>query len=245
MRLMSGAPEGEKLPIAAWFCTHAHDDHMDLFAKLLRFHHDELDVRRAVFNFPANEHYPLPPQAYILMERINAHCPGVRYLKAQTGHCFTLAGVRFEVLMTHGDSTGAAGDEITGCFNDTSTVLKVSYDGVSFLLLGDIDNGAESVLLAHYGADTLHCAVMQAAHHLINRLERLYPVVSPDVALVPQHIRRAIASNEKYQTLLKTVPAQNQYYASCATDIFRISNGALSLIERFPIAGGVFDFSRQ
>lgn len=244
MRELTAAPEGEKIRIAAWFCTHAHDDHMDFFAKLLRFYSDQLTVERVIFNFPANEHYVLMPQTHILLERLHAFCPDVKYLKAHTGQRFTLAGVTCEVLLTHEDASGMTGRETIGRFNDTSTVLKVSFDGTSFIFLGDMDDGAERVILSHFTERTLRCSGVQVAHHMINSLQKIYFVIQPDVMLVPQHIFRARPSNETHQLICKAAPYSNQYFASAATDIFHAEEGKLMITERYPVIGGYYDHSQ-
>jgi len=243
MRRMSRAPEGKRIPIPGWFCTHAHNDHMDMLSRLMMSYHQELDIQRVLFSFPSSKSFKIAFQAYILMERIIQFYPEASYLKVQSGHSFQLASVRFDVLQTHGDSTGEHGDETIGRFNDTSAVLKISYDGASFLVLGDIDNSAQRILLSSYTDKTLHCTVIQAAHHLINKLDQLYAVARPYAALVPQSLHVAIFSNEKFAGLLRSVPLERQYYGSCSTDIFRLAAGRIELLERFPVEGGEFDFS--
>ena len=129
------------------------------------------------------------------------------YLKPHAGQTFTLAGVEFQFLQTHEDSIAQAGNESIGGFNDTSTILKISHDGVSFLILGDINQSAERILLSHYSAETLHATVVQPAHHLYNLLNQLYSVVAPTVALAPVHAQRRWDCTEKYAALARAVPA--------------------------------------
>lgn len=243
MRELSGTPEGGKIRIAGWFCTHAHDDHMDLFSKLMRFHHDELELERAIFNFPAQENYMLMPQAYIALDRLKKYYPNVRFLKPHAGQKFELSEVVFEFLQTHEDGVGPLGTEQIGRFNDTSTILKISFGNISFLVLGDMDRAAEAILLSHYTAKTLKSTAVQAAHHLINNLPLAYPVISPDIALVPQHIRKASPDNEKYQTLIKSVAEKDIYFASMGTEIFEEKNGTLVRVRRIPVVGGEYDGS--
>lgn len=247
MRQLSGVRPGQRMRIAGWFCTHAHDDHMDLFAKLLRKYHGEMDVERVIFNFPACSSWLLAPQVSILKERLHRYCPGARYLKCHTGQCFTLAGVRFEVLLTHEDHVARSGAEAQPPrlqdFNDTCTVLKVSYDGASFLVLGDVNQPSSRKLLCHYGREVLHCTVMQAAHHLINDLPELYEAVAPEIALVPASICCAVDTRPQYRTLCRTVPPQRCYFAGAATDIFRVEQGGFRLVRRCPVEGYIYDGS--
>ncbi|MDY3280089.1 MAG: hypothetical protein SOX25_08300, partial [Eubacteriales bacterium] len=81
MRAWTGTQENEKIRIAGWFCTHAHDDHLDMFAKLLRLHHDAIDLQRIIFNFPAYQHYQLMPSAFVALQRMTEYYPNALYLK--------------------------------------------------------------------------------------------------------------------------------------------------------------------
>ncbi len=243
MRNLSGTASGGKIPVAGWFCTHAHDDHMDLMAKLIRFHHDEIDLKRIIFNFPAFSQYPLMPSTYIMLARLNRYYPDALYLKPHAGQAFCVAGTRFLFLQTHEDSICALGNEKSNDFNDTSTVLKIFFDDVSFMVLGDINENAERVLVSHYGPETLHATAVQTAHHLINLLPYVYPAIAPAIALVPGHIKKAEPSNEKYLELLKSVPKENVFFASSGSGIWTAQNEKLALTKLYPVVGSFFDQS--
>ena len=49
---LTNTEKGGKIRVAAWICTHNHDDHMDVFTKLLKREKDILCVERVMFNFP-------------------------------------------------------------------------------------------------------------------------------------------------------------------------------------------------
>lgn len=242
MRQWTKTAPGEKIRIAAWFCTHAHDDHMDLFGKLVRLYHDELDVQRLLFNFPAFSHYELMPSAYVTLRRLNQYYPQALYCKPHAGMEITLAGVRFQFLQAHEDATGPQGDELIGGFNDTSTVLKITFDGVSLMLLGDINREAEAVLLSHYES-ALKADAVQPAHHLINLLERVYPVIGAEIALIPASTVKANPENERYLNLLRSIPRERMFFASEGTSFWAAEKGRLVLQKTLPVVGGPFDES--
>ncbi len=243
MHRITETPLGETIHISGYFCTHAHDDHMDLFAHLLGKYRAEIDLQRVLFNFCADEFVPLCPQTFVLINRIRAYYPSVMYRKVHMGDRFSLAGVTFDILQTHEDATGKNGDERIGGFNDTSTVLKVSFDGKSFLILGDIDDSAEAVLLAHYTRETLHTDIVQCAHHLFNRLERVYDVIDADYAFVPQDAAcKTNHNSQKYGCVARTVPEEHFFFAASGTDGLRVDeNGALAHHYHEPAVGGVYD----
>lgn len=247
MRQMSGTRPGQRIRVAGWFCTHAHNDHVELFSKLLRKFHDELDVERLIFNFPSSSHWIITPQVSILKERLYRYYPKASYLKCHTGQSFTLAGVRFEILLTHEDHITRTGREawqpLLREFNDTSSVLKISYDGASFLVLGDMDQPSSRRLLCHFDRETLHCTAVQAAHHLINTLPELYAALAPDLALVPASVRFAMDTRPEYRALCQAVPPQNCYFAGAVTDVFRMAGGRFQLVNRYPIEGYLYDGS--
>lgn len=243
MHELTGTAPGEKIPIAAWFCTHAHDDHMDGFCKMLRFHHDEMDVQRVIFNFPEDAQYPYLPAIYLLFDRLAQYYPHVRYLKAHTGQHFELGGVAFDVLLTHEDSTAAHGDERIGTFNDTSTVLRASVDGVRFLCLGDMYRPAEALLLGHFQMDTIRSNAIQVAHHMINQLDYIYAAAAPEVALVPQSADAAADGNIRYRTLCSLLPEENIHFASAGTQIFVARDGRWQLREVRPSCQEEYDGS--
>ena len=55
----------EKIVVAAWFCTHPHDDHMDFFCRMLRKFGDRIHVERAMFNFASYN----PAKCYGMTDR--------------------------------------------------------------------------------------------------------------------------------------------------------------------------------
>lgn len=212
---LSKTENGEKVRIACWFCTHAHDDHLDFFSKLLRLHHEDIELQRVMFNFPAPEFFKLMPQAYSAINRIKRYYPEVKYLKPHSGQSFYLADTKFEIIQTHEDFVYYGGNECPDGFNDTSTVLKITFDNKTFLMLGDINDGAEGMLLRHFCDKTLKADIVQAAHHLFNELHYIYDVADPEYILVPS--RPACRTNHdkiKYSRLILSCKEENILFGS-------------------------------
>lgn len=247
MRLMhelTGVPAGEKIRVAAWFCTHAHGDHIEMFSKLVRFYHDELDVERLVFNFTSPEVFMAMGPAYNLMERVQTYYSDVKYLKCHSGQTFELGGVKFDILQTHEDGTGPEGNELIGGFNDTSTIMQITFDGKKFMVLGDMDNSAEAIIVKNFSNETLKSDIVQTAHHLMNNLELMYPAVSPEIALVPQHPVFKVDHNKyKYETLCRSVKEENIYFDTFGPVGFKVTDGKLEKFLHYPLVGGEYDGS--
>lgn len=243
-RELTGVPEGEKVRVAAWFCTHAHGDHIEMFSKLVRFYHDQLDIERLFYNFTSPDIFAAMGPGYKLMDRLNAHYSDIKYLKCHSGQSFELGGVKFDVLQTHEDGTGAEGNEVIGGFNDTSTILQISFDGLKFMVLGDMDNSAEAIMVKNYSPATLKSDLVQTAHHLMNNLELMYPAISPEIALVPQHPVFKVDHNKyKYETLCRSVKEENIYFDTLGTVGFRAKDGKPEKFLHNPMVGGEYDGS--
>lgn len=244
MRELTGVPEGEKIRVAAWFCTHAHGDHIELFSKLVRFYNEELEVERLFYNFTSPDVFAAMGPSYNLMERVKKYYPNVKYLKCHNGQSFELGGVKFDILQTHEDGTGVEGNEVIGGFNDTSTILQITFDGLKFMVLGDMDNSAEAIMVKNYSPATLKSDIVQTAHHLMNNLEQMYPAISPEIALVPQHPVFKVDHNKyKYETLCRSVKEENIYFDTLGTVGFRAKNGKPEKFLHNPMVGGEYDGS--
>lgn len=233
-----------------WFCTHGHADHTDALAKLLRHHRDEITLEKVFLNCPFPGNHGVDCNTFLAFNRIKKYCPSVIFRKVHMGDSFVLGGCRIDVLQTHEDNTGVNGTELVGYVNDTSTVIKIHMDASSstgdtdFLVLGDIDQYAENVLLSHYTSATLHCGMVQTAHHLFNFLERLYDVVDADIACVPQtEASRRNHDSVKYQVVARTVPEENFYFCGSGTDSFEVKDGKIVHVLHEPLHGGIYDGS--
>ena len=202
-----------------------------------------MELERVIFNFAAYQRFVLMSQVFPMLERLTAYYPNVRYLKAHSGQSFSLAGVCFDVLYTHEDLLMLPGTEDIRDFNETSTVLKLSFEGVSFLLTGDINHRAVERLLANYRPETLHADLVQAAHHLHNDLPELYTAIRPGLVVVPQDIKALPALQPKYRSLLLGVDAEHVLFDEGKTMFFEERNGAIALTHTCPQVGGLYDGS--
>lgn len=188
MREITDTPEGEKVEIAMWFFTHAHGDHVALAGQFIRQYHDEIEILGTAFNFPS---YPNMGARYdeisfTTKAYITQYYPDAVYHKLHTGESFTLADTLFEVVATHEDSVSVGGTTEIGDFNSTSTVLKITFDGVSLMLLGDSAGEAEASIVNMHSPAYLKSKILQVTHHCFNYMNNLYPLIQGEIALFPQ-----------------------------------------------------------
>ena len=236
---------GEKIRIACWFCTHAHADHMILFGKLLRLYHEDIELQRVMFNFPSTQFRSIEPQCHLTINRINQYYPVVQYLKPHAGQSFMLSSAKFDVLQTHECYTAYGCNEMPDDFNDTSTVLKITFDNKVFLMLGDVNKIGEAQLLKHYSDDTLKSDLVQAAHHLFNTLYYIYDVTDPEYILVPTRVESKTNHDKmKYARLVLTRTDEQVFFASDeGTHGFAVQGDKLTRIYHDVLRGGEYDGS--
>ena len=192
MREITGKESG-RIDIAAWYITHCHNDHLAGFCLFLKQYCSDLSIERMIFNFPSvwTEDGVLSGQrsGYSkLIGYVNNYAPGVKYLKLHTGESLTLCDLTIHCLYTHEDltdaKTGSTG--IAADFNNSTTVSRLDFDGLRFMLLGDVNKPGMNVIIARNAASTLKCDILQLAHHVYNDLRTLYSIVGAEAVFVPQ-----------------------------------------------------------
>ena len=247
---ITGTKDGETITIAAWYITHAHGDHVSGTAKLLNRYHDQLDLKRVMYNFPsfqvrASGYDPLTTVAKGIVRRLY---PDVQFLKLHSGMRFPLADTEIEILYTHEDvvcpETGFT--YTPGDYNCTSTVLRLFFDGGSVLLLGDISEAAEAVMAERYNAEVLKSDVVQVAHHCFNRLTSIYNLADAPIALMPNSYNGSHQPENlvKLDEVLKHVVDDQIYYEDARTVGLAVVDGAFRVVLDTPTFSEEYDFSR-
>ena len=250
-RLLSLTGNPEKVIIAAWFCTHPHDDHMDFFCRMLNKFGSRLHVERAMFNFASESlvgsTFNESSRSRIkTMERIKANNPEVKYLKLHTGQKFELAGAEVEVILTHEDILSLHAPRAYEGMNETSTILKFSFDGKSFIILGDAHVSNGNVIIGRYPAGALSCDFLQVAHHCINNVENIYAFIKTEYMLIPEGRYLLLKFiYDHYRIVARYCGYDKAIVAGDATAVFRAQDGKLLKTEFFPVCGCPYDGSER
>ena len=252
LREMTGTTEGEQLTINCWFSTHPHNDHMDYFVNFMRKYHDFVKVERILFNFPRPENMDIPAEMldrYVnkylngVMGELRTYCPDAKYMKAHTGQKFDLGGgLVAQVLQTHEDLAydHPEGKYIAGT-NTTSSLLKLTFEDKSLIILGDCEEDNGRILRKYYLPEEVECYYLQAAHHLANKIENIYSYIKADTVLIPQgRMRIHRIRREHYGILCKYYDRDKFHLEGDYTVHFRVAQGGEEEITYFPVAGGPF-----
>ncbi len=245
---LTNTEKGGKIRVAAWICTHNHDDHMDVFIKLLKREKDVLCVERVMFNFPSKTlmNYESPCTDK-LRERLKKYAPNAKYLKMHTGQTIHFPDSCLEVLTTHEDilphSFRAKDGNTYRGMNESTTVFQITFDDAAVIFLGDAEETNGEALIALYGKNMLSCKYLQGAHHLINDDRSIYANIRAEKLLALQCrfiVMTRFCDNMRYLTSL--FGSENMYFAGDCTYVFTIKDGNES-ISYFEPKGYVYDNS--
>ena len=239
-REITGVPEGEKITISCWFISHRHPDHYNGFTRFLTKYHDQFEMERVLYNIQETNS-DLNRIRFLLD---SYYKDGIIYHKPRTGETITLADIRMDVIYTLEDQINARTGQLGSTdFNDTSTVLKITFDGAKFLLLGDASGSAERLLVKYYPSAYLKSDILQVAHHGWNNLGSLYDAVKPAISLYPQSSGGAERGlSGRAATVLSRVRGVSEelYFAGDETVGVSIVDGKPQVIYRHAVVGSKY-----
>lgn len=189
---ITGKGENEKITISCWFLSHAHRDHSGGFYDFLRTYASGYTLERICTNLPAYGTFLSSAEKTTLdafSRLVKRNWPDCKEIKLHTGQSVQIADVTLQALYTHEDNVDpmrATSKLSASKLNDTCTIVKVSTEHMSMMVLGDADTDAENVLVKMFTAETLKCDMVQVAHHGFNSVTRIYNAVQARIALFPQ-----------------------------------------------------------
>jgi len=182
------APDPENIVIAAWFITHAHNDHIGAFYEFTDAYSDNVTLEQVVYNFPnmvsfvncddgnGRDHM-----------RYFADCvsnyEGVEIIEAHPGQKFYLRDAEIEMLYTWDLFKLSS----VSYMNDTSLVFSVKLADTKLMMLGDCGPQASPIIAALYG-DYLDSDFIQVSHHgNIGGTAELNAKINGEVVLWPSN----------------------------------------------------------
>ncbi len=245
LRRITGTAEGERLGVAAWIFTHAHDDHMAACVRLLRTYPEAFEIERAMFNFPSHRVCSGHSDFFCLRATLREYCPNIKCLKLHSGQRIVLANVCFDVLYTHEDAVRLETPEGFPFhdFNCTSVILKMTTGMGTIVWLGDTSTETEELVVRTVPAAVWKADVVQVAHHAFNFLTELYALIDADYAMVPnsRYGGNAGDNHQKLMDVVRRLPSPDNLWYEDETTGFRFEEGSFRVILKEDLVGGEHD----
>lgn len=177
------AVTGEKKPhIDAWFLSHAHDDHCEVFLEVVENRSGEVSFDRVYANFPEASFYDgYDEWAFTVLTDYYRLLPAFENKAAELkeGDVFNIGSAKFTVFYTFNP-------EWRNC-NEGSTIMRMDLGGVSVMFTGDAGTNAGNYVVGKYAdSSLLECDICKMAHHGQDGVDRnFYEAVAPEVCLWP------------------------------------------------------------
>ena len=169
--------------IDAWFLSHAHDDHCEVFLEVAENRADEVTFDKVYANFPEDPAFydGYDEWAFTVVSEYNRLKPLFADKAAQLaeGDVFNVGAARFTVFYTFNP-------EWKNC-NEASTIMRMDLGGTSVMFNGDAGENAGNYVVEKYGdSGALHCDYCKMAHHGQDGVgQNFYEAVAPEVCLWP------------------------------------------------------------
>ena len=171
----------DKPHIDAWFLSHPHDDHCEVFLDVVE-NRSEVSFDKVYANFPETAFYEdadewavqVLTDYYRLLPRFEG-----KTAELTEGDVFNVGAVKFTVFYTFNP-------EFKRC-NSASTIMRMDLGGTSVMFTGDawIDSG-NYVVEKYANSGLLDCDICKMAHHGNDGVDRaFYEAVSPRICLWP------------------------------------------------------------
>jgi hypothetical protein len=170
--LKDNAPGGTK-PQVTWMITHADWDHIGLPIWFTKLYADQIQVNTVCYNFPVTNSLNDNIQGFLTA--ISDKYPNANHYIMHTGNKLYLPGCEIEFLFT------AAEDLYPTPFknaNYTSNAWRMTIEGISTLITGDIETPLCAKIAKNYGR-YLASDILQVVHHGVNgATKELYQYVT-------------------------------------------------------------------
>ena len=172
----------EKPHIDAWFLSHAHEDHCEVFLEVMSEYADEIELDKVYVNFPEDGFYKDSDEwADITLREYYRLRPQFadKEVILQSGDVLDIGSAHVTMLYTFDP-------QFANC-NDASMVFRMDLGGKSIMFTGDCGVGPSQKIVAEWqDSGLLKCDYCQMAHHGQNGCDRaFYEAVSPEYCLWP------------------------------------------------------------
>ncbi len=214
--LRERTPVGEKVVIAGWFFSHAHDDHVCQFMEFLKDSYADVDIEKLYYNmicpYGRDSHFWKESNKKIALDfEKTAQGSGIPIVKLHSGQRFYVRNLQIDVLCTHEDVYPNDFEN----YNDSSTVLMIEADGCRMSFPGDAGQYESDVLTGRFTRETLQCDVMQMAHHgHFGTSAEYYRTSGAKVLLVPNTQIKFDEEIPRYEANRVAIDLADEYHIS-------------------------------
>ncbi len=221
--LRARTPADEKIHIAGWFFSHAHEDHIAQFISYLNFYCDDTTIDALYFNFVSTDHrdggdWMESHRGYyaLFYNALNDH-KEIPVIRLHTGETFYIDNLKVDVLCSHEDVFPNDNSN----FNDSSVVIMLTVDDTKILVPGDAGHEESYILEARY-PEYLKAEIVQSAHHgHFGTTENFYRLVNARVVLFPVTQIMFDGDFERYP--------ENKFAIDLADEYHIASNGTVEI----------------
>lgn len=174
---------GSDVPhIDAWFLSHPHEDHIEVFLEIVEHHINEVTFGKVYFNFPSE--YFLATEDKSAAGTIREFYRDLPLFADKV--CFCSGGDKLDIGEAHFDILYSHDFEINrNVCNNASLVFRMELGGKSVMFTGDCGvEAGEKIVRLWRDTGLLKCDICQMAHHGQNGCDRpFYEAVSPETCL--------------------------------------------------------------
>ena len=177
------AATGQRTPhIDAWFLSHAHDDHCEVFLEVAGRRTREVSFDRVYADFPEASFYDgYDEWCVAVIEELDRLDSAVtdKIVRPQEGDILRIGAAKFTVFYTFNPEWKGG--------NDGSTIMRMDLGGTSVMFTGDASVKCGNYVVEKYGSTgLLHCDYCKMAHHGQDGVDKnFYEAVSPEVCIWP------------------------------------------------------------
>lgn len=173
---------GSKKPhIDAWFLTHPHSDHCEVFLNVAENYSDRVEVSKVYLSFaPVGFYADTDKDADAVIQKYEqlkvSFAPKEHVLNC--GDVFSIGAAKITVLNSF--------DPVFTECNNSSLVFRMGLGGKSILFTGDCEECAGEKIRNTQKAELLKSNICKMAHHGQNGCNKeFYEAVSPEICLWP------------------------------------------------------------
>ena len=177
------AVTGSRKPhIDAWFLSHAHDDHAEVFLEVAENRSDTVSFDKVYANFPEASFYEgYDEWGVTVISEFNRLRPSFddKVAELSEGDVFNIGDARFTVFYVFNPEWKNV--------NEGSTVMRMDLGGTSVMFTGDAETNAENYILDKWlDSGLLDCDYCKMSHHGQSGVsKKFYEAVSPEVCMWP------------------------------------------------------------